>query len=528
MCKLNTFILTVFCAFTNYVRAQNIQFDRMYDDYGGWEIILQEAEVQDSFTLLTCQTEDLFAADSTFNRRLYFNLLDNKGNKKNGHVFSYEDQEFIYAQPIIKKGNEYFMIASYNNLDSALNGKGKYAKGIYVDVNTADTLRTFNIKYHYIPNSKPSFSHPTLAFNGTFLNYALYNGKYQDSIYLFWSDSLGNVIRVKEYPQLHMLVSKIIETPDRGFLLAGKEFHNGVYVPNANSELIWVGHPERLWYAKIDSIGNLLWQKLLTGPGYELYDTIWFKHKVNNETNFRDATITEDGNYVLAGFIENNPYLRKIKENGDLIWERKYFNKMNYLDSLKRRALFIDIIEEKGHLYVLGYKDTLFINEQLKQSIPFLMKLNSSGGEVWTRYFITGASNYLYNVFACKGGFFLTGSKHDTIPKYGSMDAWLIRVDINGCLIPGCELRDGIEPAPFPQNMGVLIYPNPTNTTLTIQSKQPYSSIELYNTTGNLVLKETNTPETMSVSALPQGLYILRILGPQQEVVATVKVSVVH
>ncbi|MES2560597.1 MAG: T9SS type A sorting domain-containing protein [Bacteroidota bacterium] len=106
-------------------------------------------------------------------------------------------------------------------------------------------------------------------------------------------------------------------------------------------------------------------------------------------------------------------------------------------------------------------------------------------------------------------------------PGYNEM--YLVKMDKDGNYI-----HTGVKDPDPSASRQIVVYPNPTNTTLTIQSKQPYSSIELYNTTGNLVLKETNTPETMSVSALPQGLYILRILGPQQEVVATVKVSVVH
>lgn len=527
MSKSYLIILTLFCAVATFVKAQNIRFDRLYDDYGAWEGFHQAVELNDSLILITARTVDILATDSTYNRRFYLSLLDKSGNKIKTNILSYKNEEFMFWQPLIKKGNEYFFLATYNNLDS-VKGKGQHAKGIYINGNSTDTVRTITIKYHYVASGNPGFNPSVAVSNGTFLTPTSYNSTYGDSIYLFWSDSLGNVIRVKEYPQIHMKVYKIIETPDKGFLLTGNQFQDERYVFNTNSELVYVGHPERLWYIKIDSIGNIMWQKLLTGPGYELYDTIWFKYKLNNQTGFRDAMQTADGNYVLAGFIENNPYLRKIKEDGDLVWEHKYFEQLNYLDSLKRRAFFVDVIEERGALYVLGYKDTLFVGAQQKSNVTFLMKLTSTGKEVWTRYFNTGSGNYLYNVFACQGGFFLTGSKQDTVPKYGVQDGWLIRVDTNGCLIPGCELRDGIKSVGFPQKKHILIYPNPVNTTLNIQSPQPYLAVELYNTTGNLVLKEMNAPQTIDVTALPQGLYILRIIGKQKEVVASQKVSVLH
>jgi hypothetical protein len=528
MHKLHLILIVFCCVFTSSVKAQQIQFDRLYNDYNAWEAIIQITELNDSSILLSNRTVDVFATDSTINRRLYYSRLDKNGNKITGNILSFSNEDFVYSQPFIKKEDAYFSIASFDNLDTTINKLQRHARGIYINPSTIDTVRTFNIRYHYMPNCSPGFNQPIIVSNGSFLTRASYTGKYGDSIYLFWSDSQNNIIRVKEYPQLKMDVWKILETSDKGFLLIGNQYEEGEYIFNNKGELIYKGHPERLWYVKIDSMGEFKWQKLLTGPGYELYDTISFKYKLSTQTSFRDAIQTSDGNYVLAGFIENNPYIRKINDEGDSIWEYKYFKHFTYLDSLKRKAFITNIIEKSGFLYALGYMDTLLVDSPFKQTAQFLMKLSASGKEVWTRYFITPQNSYLYQVSPSVYGFYLSGSKHDTVPKYGSQDGWLMRIDTNGCLIPGCQLINSIEEATFPANKNIVVYPNPVSSSFTIQSAKSYSSVELWSITGSLVYKENSPTEHIEVSTLPHGIYFLRIIGAGQEVITTQKICVYH
>jgi hypothetical protein len=457
---------------------------------------------------------------------LHFNLLNKKGEKVRSRILTYENQSLVFTQFLAKKGDSVFCIASYEHNDTSLKGQGRYAKAIYLN-NLGDTTRTFNIAYHYLPNGKPGFGYTYPLRNGNFVTNASFNNTVGDSVYMFWNDSNGNIIRVKEYPQLRRFISNIIETPDNGLLLVGFQHREERYIVNADFELIFVGRPDRLWHAKTDSIGNILWQKLLTGAGYELYDTIWFKYKVFNQTRFKDAVQTVNGNYLLTGYIETNPFLCEINEQGEMLWSEKYLTHFHYLDSLKRKASFKDIILKDGYIFILGYMDTLLPNQQV-QTIPFLMKLTETGKTVWTRYLMKEEYDYLYFVTACKDGFLLTGSKMDTIPKYGRQDAWLLKLDSNGCLIPGCNLLNGMSENGFPKDeIDFLIYPNPVSTILHIQSSYPHKAFELWNTTGNLAYKGNAETQTIDVSNIAEGLYMLRILGENEQWVVK-KISILR
>lgn len=520
MAKYYSFITVLFCVFTLRVEAQNIIFNKAYDDYGAWESAVQASETSDSTILLAAQTEDNFASDSTQIRRLYFSLLDNNGTQIKKNILSLSNQKFQYTLKIQKRGAEYFTVASFSDLDSTVEHGHNYAKCISLKPN-GDPIRTIHLKYHYFPNGKPGFSVPRPISDGNFINIASYNSTYGDSLYLVWNDSMGNIIRVKEYPKLHTLISSIIETPDHGFLLSGFEYQDERYKTNPDFEVVFVGHPERLWYAKIDSVGNLLWQKLLTGNGYELYDTIYFKYKVCNQTRFQDAVKMQDGSYVLAGFIENNAYLTKINENGEKIWEYKYFTKLNYIDSFRRRAIIIDIQEQKNNLLVLGVIDSLKEKAQSTTKFTFLMKLSSTGKVLWVRYFETGNTSIIYDVFSLREGILLTGSILDTVPKYGGQDVWLIRLDSNGCLIPGCYLDDVIDTTlaslPFlsQKNAEIVIYPNPADDNINIMSELMDFTISIYDLLGRKVYfnnscsgKETHMIQS---NGFHEGIYTIQI-----------------
>ncbi len=55
----------------------------------------------------------------------------------------------------------------------------------------------------------------------------------------------------------------------------------------------------------------------------------------------------------------------------------------------------------------------------------------------------------------------------------------------------------------------VIVYPNPTNGIVTIQSDQPVSKIEIIDFAGNLVLKKLNS-KSIDLQKLPNGVYLIK------------------
>ncbi|MBK7665935.1 MAG: T9SS type A sorting domain-containing protein [Sphingobacteriaceae bacterium] len=55
----------------------------------------------------------------------------------------------------------------------------------------------------------------------------------------------------------------------------------------------------------------------------------------------------------------------------------------------------------------------------------------------------------------------------------------------------------------------IIVYPNPTNSTLSIKTEETIESATVYNLLGSVVLEETN--KSFSVEQLPAGVYTLKL-----------------
>ncbi|MDR0969065.1 MAG: Ig-like domain-containing protein, partial [Lentimicrobiaceae bacterium] len=60
-------------------------------------------------------------------------------------------------------------------------------------------------------------------------------------------------------------------------------------------------------------------------------------------------------------------------------------------------------------------------------------------------------------------------------------------------------------------NQGITIFPNPVKDELFIDSETAIQKVEIYSITGALLLEESNVNEKINVSALPQGLYVVKL-----------------
>jgi endoglucanase len=79
----------------------------------------------------------------------------------------------------------------------------------------------------------------------------------------------------------------------------------------------------------------------------------------------------------------------------------------------------------------------------------------------------------------------------------------------------------GIENA---TNWGLLVTPNPTIETLTMQSEVEIDNVEIIDLTGRHVMSKKNTNNQISISDLPSGLYILKAFDKQSKLIGFRKV----
>lgn len=107
-------------------------------------------------------------------------------------------------------------------------------------------------------------------------------------------------------------------------------------------------------------------------------------------------------------------------------------------------------------------------------------------------------------------------------PPSLNLGSWIENVSItnNLCLGPLStanatltgEVQDNLLTNPdFAVNKGIQVYPNPTDSFLTIKSVNGIKNIEIWNMQGQKMNSNTNNSENIDVSGLQTGLYVIRV-----------------
>jgi len=109
-------------------------------------------------------------------------------------------------------------------------------------------------------------------------------------------------------------IFKVLQAHDGNFLLIGSSESEDFDINNGNGSY-------DVWVIKIDTKGNMLWEKSFGGSGID---------------NGHSAVKTNDGNYIIAGAaisndgdISNNKgnsdvWAIKIDDNGNMLWEKSF------------------------------------------------------------------------------------------------------------------------------------------------------------------------------------------------------------
>ncbi|MBK9274699.1 MAG: PQQ-like beta-propeller repeat protein [Flavobacteriales bacterium] len=299
-----------------------------------------------------------------------------------------------------------------------------------------------------------------------------------------WTRTLGN-------PQLSEVAYSIDTTADGGFILAGYKVQSG-------------GQYD-LHVMKTNANGQLLWQRSYGSP--------W-----SDNTGF--ATVLRNGRIALAGGerassgTNKRPVLYLLEANGDEVWSAPD------PDPPEFGVYFAKPIEmDNGDLVVSGAQTLNGVQ------VGMLSRLDSTGTLLWKRYYqTTDLPNYTYDVRrTLDGGFIMAGTAFDS--ALVSQDAWLVKVDSFGCLVPGCQVFDGVQEQVTDLRDALRLWPNPVHAQgqLHVAIDLPAGfalrgplRLALTDAAGRLV-QEHALPDGVSafsfpVSSLPSGLYHVHLL----------------
>jgi hypothetical protein len=317
------------------------------------------------------------------------------------------------------------------------------------------------------------------------------------------TDSLGN----EQWRQTYGLggvvldsFSSVVELSN-GYLLTGMS-----YIGLDNSEMFAV---------RTDLLGNELWTQRWGGP----YD--------DSQVH---ASLSPTGQILLAGGYAYGldgylrvPYLALMDSaSGELLWEHQYG------PPVYSSLFFAAKSDAQGGIYACG------LNTVDGQELGLLMRADAQGDSLWMRNYwyydslVPQGQGRFWDVLptadkGCIATGFTLAPFSPPVPPDWSQDAWVVKVDSMGCIVPGCNGLTGITSAAINMQQALQIYPNPAHGRLQVQvalpqGYVPQGSLSLTITTASgQVLRREDLPAgngqslELDLHGLAPGLYSLHL-----------------
>ncbi len=302
-------------------------------------------------------------------------------------------------------------------------------------------------------------------------------------------DSLGNIIWENSYGGSEYDVPySITETSDNGYIIAGKSTSNDGDVTGHHGSTSLYDY----WIVKIDSLGNILWQKSLGGTKEDIAHSIiqtadggsiiaglsysedndvtgqhgwgdcwivkldfsgniqWQKTMGGGDIDNANSIIkTFDGGYIIAGnsrslngdVTENHGnsdyWIIKLDSFGNIQWQKSYGgSNMDIATSIVQ-------ISDGGY-FISGYSnsnDGDVIAEHQNQNTSnydyWIIKLDSAGNILWQKTLGGYGDDYAYSIVQTStGGFVVAGysdsqNNGDVTGNHGDNDYWAVKLEYN-------------------------------------------------------------------------------------------------
>lgn len=241
---------------------------------------------------------------------------------------------------------------------------------------------------------------------------------------------------------------------------------------------------------KTDMQGNMIWQKLYSEIGSGGLMTI---------NHFEDDKFILTGNFVTSGITTRGRFI-EIDNSGNNL--NTYTFNFNEPLNFYRSAVLSD-----NTIVTVG------LSKFDGSDCGLIQKSTPNGELLWRhRYDYGPNSDFFTNFIETTDNHLLVIGKAFTGFETGA-DAWLLKLDSNCCLTPGCLLSlNDVE-----TEIGISVYPNPTQDRLYIKTEQSQKKpllMSLYDMQGKLIIQEQLIAEyeSFDLRSLGNGVYLVNIV----------------
>ena len=322
-----------------------------------------------------------------------------------------------------------------------------------------------------------------------------------------WQKKLGNHWAERPY-------SLIVED-DGGIIVGGEK---------ANINLTVNDYTFQTSITKLNALGNTQWTYLSPVPEGLRYGAA-------------DMVLLEDGSLVVAsgiGYEQQRSsvnaiyfekYIFKLNPQREIEWEISFPEPE--LTSQSRLTNLIALSDGSGYVAV-GTHGEIFAAQNSFSLRGWLGKISPSGDSLWTRQYVGIQNNnnlhYIYDIKeTADGGFILCGESQNWLNAPGDpiQQAWLLKLDAYGCLVPGCHLSTAAE-EPAQERFELRLYPNPASEYLNFYLRAPAAasrevSFRIFDASGALLQEfagvASDATYMVPVWDWPAGTYLLQCVG---------------
>lgn len=262
------------------------------------------------------------------------------------------------------------------------------------------------------------------------------------------------------------------------------------------------------WILQLNSDGDILWQKTIGGSGYDQATTM---QKTSNTTfliaGVSASNISGDKTENCRGF--DDYWVLEMDITGSIIWQKTIGG--NQVDDLHA------VIKCADGNYLLSGSSASGISGDKTAPLyglggydAWLVKINNAGNILWQKTIGSSGDDGFNAVFQTgDSGYFLSGvttsplADDVTEAPIGAYDYWIMKLEPDNLSIP--------------ENTGesMVVYPNPTTGTITVNLGQDFENLSLtvYNVIGQELSKSNFAQFSEKQIEIdgPNGVYLLEI-----------------
>lgn len=223
-------------------------------------------------------------------------------------------------------------------------------------------------------------------------------------------------------------LSDVVQTNDGGYLIAANSYSS------SGNNSTGLGQSD-VWILKLDSNGNLEWQKSYGGEDYDSSPKIVKKTNGNFVLGASSASGVSDTKSEPSRGI-NDYWIFEIDPMGEIIWQKTYGGDNG--DHL------VDIKATADGGYIVGGDSASGVSGD--RTVPnngstefWILKLNSVGEIQWQEVYAGNDTDWLSSVTLSKdSGYILAGMSYSgvggdkTEPNVGNRDYWILKISEDG------------------------------------------------------------------------------------------------